>query len=110
MALTTIGAYDQGLYIIPKDICEKYGVDKIADEDCIGTGPYKYVEHLPDRYVLLERYDGYVPTDNEGASGMAAPKMPIAMKSISILSVIRWPVSPAYRPANMISASVCPPT
>ena len=75
VALTTIGAYDQGLYIIPKDICEKYGVDKIADEDCIGTGPYKYVEHLPDRYVLLERYDGYVPTDNEGASGMAAPKM-----------------------------------
>lgn len=75
VALTTIGAYDQGLYIIPKEICEQYGSERIADADCIGTGPYKYVEHLPDRYVLLERYDGYVPTENEGASGMAAPKM-----------------------------------
>ena len=75
VALTTIGAYDQGLYIVPKEICEQYGPDKIADEDCIGTGPYKFVEHLPDRYVLVERYDGYVPTENEGASGMAAPKM-----------------------------------
>ena len=75
VALTTIGAYDQGLYIIPKEICEQYGSERIADADCIGTGPYKYVEHLPDRYVLLERYDEYVPTENEGASGMAAPKM-----------------------------------
>ena len=75
VALTTIGAYDQGLYIIPKEICEQYGSERIADADCIGTGPYKYVEHLPDRYVLLERYDEYVPTENEGASGTAAPKM-----------------------------------
>lgn len=75
VALITIGAYDQGLYIIPKEICEQYGSERIADADCIGTGPYKYVEHLPDRYVLLERYDEYVPTENEGASGMAAPKM-----------------------------------
>lgn len=75
VALTTIGAYDQGLYIIPKEICEQYGSDKIADEDCIGTGPYQFVEHLPDRYVRLARYDGYVPSENEGASGMAAPKM-----------------------------------
>ena len=75
VALATIGPYDQGLYIIPKEICEQYGSERIADADCIGTGPYKYVEHLPDRYVLLERYDEYVPTENEGASGMAAPKM-----------------------------------
>ena len=75
VALTAIGAYDQGLYIIPKELCEQYGSDKIADEDCIGTGPYQFEEHLPDRYVKLVRYDGYTPADNEGASGMAAPKM-----------------------------------
>lgn len=75
MALTAIGAYDQGLYIMPKALCEQYGSDKFADADCIGTGPYRFVEHLPDRYVKLARYDGYQPTKNEGASGMAAPKM-----------------------------------
>ncbi|HWQ59428.1 MAG TPA: ABC transporter substrate-binding protein [Clostridia bacterium] len=74
VALNTIAGYDQGLYVIPKAICEKYGAEKIADADCIGTGPYKFVEHLPDRYILVERYDGYVPTTNE-ATGMAAPKL-----------------------------------
>lgn len=75
VAINTIGAYDQGLFIVPKSLCDKYGNDKIADADCIGTGPYKFVEHLPDRYVKLARYDGYVPSENTDATGMAAPRM-----------------------------------
>ncbi len=74
--LITVASYDQGLAIIPKSICEKYGSEQIADSDCIGTGPYMFAEHLADRYVLLKRYDAYVPAAaNEGATGMAAPKM-----------------------------------
>lgn len=76
LALQTIAAYDQGLVILPAAICEKYPDSAITDEaDLIGTGPYKFVEHQADRYVLLERYDGYVPTENTDATGMAAPKM-----------------------------------
>lgn len=75
VAVNTIAAYDNGLVILPKSICEKYPDSKIADADCIGTGPYKFVEHLPDRYVKLERYDGYVPSQNTEADGMAAPRM-----------------------------------
>jgi len=74
LALTAVARYSQGLYITPKAICEKYPDGKIMKEDYIGTGPYKFVEHLADRYVLVERYEGYVPTTAD-ADGLAAPKM-----------------------------------
>ena len=76
LALQTIAAYDQGLAVIPASICEKYGADPISDEaDLIGTGPYQFVEHRPDQYILLKRYEGYVASENTDANGMAAPKM-----------------------------------
>lgn len=76
LALQTIAGYDRGLYIYPASICEKYGSDTINDEaDIIGTGPYMFVEHRADQYVLVKRYDAYVPAQNEGATGMAAAKM-----------------------------------
>ena len=78
VAVNTIAAYDNGLVILPKSLCEKYPDSKLADADCIGTGPYKFVEHLPDRYVKLERYDAYVPSGNTEATGMAAPRMAYA--------------------------------
>src|SRR5271166_669523 len=27
--------------------------------DYIGTGPFRFAEHLPDRYIQLKRFDGY---------------------------------------------------
>lgn len=76
LALDTIAGYDRGLYIYPASICEKYGSDPITDEaDLIGTGPYMFVEHRADQYILVKRYEDYVPAENEGATGVAAPKM-----------------------------------
>lgn len=75
LATTVMAFYDQGLYIMPKEICEKYPDSKIADEDLIGTGPYKFVEHQADRYILLEKYEDYQPMDNGDATGMAAARM-----------------------------------
>jgi len=76
LALQAITGYDGGLYIFPASICEKYGENPISDEaDLIGTGPYMFVEHRADQYVLVKRYDGYVPVQNKGATGFAAPKM-----------------------------------
>ena len=75
LALQTIAQYDQGLYIIPKAICEKYPDSDINDDaDLIGTGPYKFVEHKADQYVRVARYDAYVATDNDVTDGFAAPK------------------------------------
>jgi peptide/nickel transport system substrate-binding protein len=40
--------------------------------DIVGTGPYQIVEHVPDQYLQLGRFDGYVSRDepSSGAAGM----------------------------------------
>ncbi|MCD8350751.1 MAG: ABC transporter substrate-binding protein [Planctomycetaceae bacterium] len=46
--------------IIPEELCE-------GDlKENIGTGPYKFAEHSPDRYVRLVRYDEYQPSPIAG--------------------------------------------
>ncbi|WP_019013554.1 ABC transporter substrate-binding protein [Elioraea tepidiphila] len=41
----------------------------------IGTGPYRFVEYLPDRHVRLARFDGYVPNPKAtGPDGFAGRK------------------------------------
>lgn len=40
----------------------------------IGTGPYKFVEWIPDRHVKLARYDGYKPLDTP-ASGFGGKRV-----------------------------------
>jgi peptide/nickel transport system substrate-binding protein len=55
--------------IMPADLATKFGKDKATEY--IGTGPYKFVEHQPDRMVRLARNDKFAaredPTD--GPSG-----------------------------------------
>ncbi|MEO0382676.1 MAG: ABC transporter substrate-binding protein [Pseudomonadota bacterium] len=40
--------------------------------DIVGTGPYQIMEHVPDQYLQLGRFDGYVSRDepSSGAAGM----------------------------------------
>lgn len=40
--------------------------------DIVGTGPYQIIEHVPDQYLQLGRFDGYVSRDepSSGAAGM----------------------------------------
>jgi len=62
-------------YIIPKAICEKYGVEQITDTaDIIGSGPYVLDVYKPDTEILMSRNENYVPTVTEGATGIAAEK------------------------------------
>src|SRR6185436_6787332 len=43
-------------------------------KEFVGTGPYKFVEHKPDRHIKLARYDGYA-NRAEPASGLAGQRM-----------------------------------
>lgn len=43
--------------IYPKDVIDEAGTGPLRR--MIGTGPYRLVEHLPDRHVRLDRFDGY---------------------------------------------------
>jgi len=43
--------------------------------EIVGTGPFKFVEFVPDSHVLLERFDGYSPNNTlDGLSGFGGRK------------------------------------
>ena len=43
--------------IIPRDLVAEAGEGPI--KRYVGTGPYRFVEHRPDQYVRVARFDGY---------------------------------------------------
>jgi peptide/nickel transport system substrate-binding protein len=53
----------QGCVIYPRSVID--ASDDISLADYIGTGPYRFVEWLPDQHILLERFDDYASPDGE---------------------------------------------
>lgn len=51
--------------IVPASIANAAGTDSPIKE-YIGTGPYKFVQWATDRYILIEKFDGYVPYSKKG--------------------------------------------
>jgi peptide/nickel transport system substrate-binding protein len=62
---------NNGCAIYPAEVVEAAGGDAITEY--IGTGPYRFVEHVPDTHVLVERFDDYAVRDDE-PSGYAGRK------------------------------------
>lgn len=48
-----------------------YPEEIIADtiDEVVGTGPYMIAEHVPDQYLQLVRFDGYVSRDEPSSGG-----------------------------------------
>lgn len=67
------------LAIIP----EKFRDVPINQLEPIGTGPFKFVEWIPDRHIKLAKYDGYKPLDTP-ASGFAGKRMALVDQLIFI--------------------------
>ncbi len=61
-----------GPAIYPKESLEGADGKPIPESKYIGTGPYKFVEKNPGRYVLLQRFNDYTarpePPDGEGGN------------------------------------------
>jgi peptide/nickel transport system substrate-binding protein len=51
--------------IVPRSLIEGREPTELLTE-FIGTGPYKFVEWAQDRYVLLTRFDDYIPYGTKG--------------------------------------------
>ncbi len=66
-----LAAPGQWAVIYPKEVIEEAGTGMIRRP--IGTGPYRLVEHLPDRHIKLERFDRYHPRP-EPADGLAGAR------------------------------------
>lgn len=60
-----------GPVIYPASVMANAGAEPIAPENYIGTGPYKFNEWRPNRYVELVRFDDYsaVPSPADGLAG-----------------------------------------
>jgi peptide/nickel transport system substrate-binding protein len=61
--------------VYPREIIERY--PDTAIEEHIGTGPFRFVEFLPDRHIRVERYENYTPL-GEGLELWAGSKTPYA--------------------------------
>jgi peptide/nickel transport system substrate-binding protein len=61
--------------IMPREIAEAAGTSPI--KQFVGTGPYRFVEWAPDRYVKLARFDHYA-SRTEPASGPAGRRDALA--------------------------------
>ncbi|POF34077.1 ABC transporter substrate-binding protein [Roseibium marinum] len=46
-------------------------------DQVVGTGPYRLIEHVPDQYIQLGRFDGYVSRE-EASDGAAGARQQIA--------------------------------
>ncbi|SFZ83341.1 peptide/nickel transport system substrate-binding protein [Devosia enhydra] len=69
--LESLSSYTVPIVILPAEEAAK-PANQITP---IGTGPFKFVEFVPDSHVRLERYDGYVANDTFGdLSGFAGHK------------------------------------
>ena len=51
------GPAGAGAIIIPEELANKTGKDRLAEY--VGTGPYKFVEQVPDRHIKLTRFTDY---------------------------------------------------
>jgi peptide/nickel transport system substrate-binding protein len=48
-------------FVMPADIAEKFPKDKLTE--FVGTGPFEFVDHQPDRFVKVKRFEKYQPLD-----------------------------------------------
>ena len=89
-----LAMHTQGAVIYPREVIEEAGPGMIRR--FIGTGPFRFVEHLPDRHIRVDRFDQYKPVA-EAPSGMAGRREAL-LDSILFLPV----PDPAVRVAGVI--------
>ena len=70
--LTILAHVDSAASIYPKEVIEKAGDAPL--KEYVGTGPFKFVEHRPDRHIKLARFDGYAAR-SEAPSGLAGQRI-----------------------------------
>ncbi len=85
----------QGAVIYPREVIEEAGGGPIRR--FIGTGPYRFVEHVPDVHIRLERFERYRARDDapDGQAGRREPLLdailfvPVPDTSVRVAGVLR---------------------
>jgi peptide/nickel transport system substrate-binding protein len=55
--LAALARPNNGAVIYPKEVCDAAGDNQV--KEFIGTGPFRFVEHKPDRHIKLARFKDY---------------------------------------------------
>ena len=79
--------------VLPKEEVEKEGGDI---KHPVGTGPFRFVEWKPDRYIIVEKFEEYMgqtgPRDGMGGERIAyldkITFVPITEESVSVMSIV----------------------
>ncbi len=69
-----LGMPNQGGGIYPKSLLDSVGEGNEITHP-IGTGPYRFVENLPDRWIKLSRFEDCVGRDDDVPRGYAGKKV-----------------------------------
>jgi peptide/nickel transport system substrate-binding protein len=70
--LEELSQFANPIVIMPAEQKDRAG----GKADVIGTGPYQFVEWVPDSHVRLKRFDGYAPdTRHKGTTGFGGHKV-----------------------------------
>jgi peptide/nickel transport system substrate-binding protein len=70
--LTVLAQVDNAAVIYPEDVIRAAGDGQI--KEYVGTGPFKFVEHKPDRHIKFVRFDGYA-SRSEPANGLGGQRI-----------------------------------
>jgi peptide/nickel transport system substrate-binding protein len=73
----TFSFYSGCCYITPKAIADEAGAEEFLDSQCIGTGPYQFLERQAARLISLEKFADY-------QSRSEAPKGPAGQRTALI--------------------------
>ena len=95
---------NNGAVIYPKEIVDAAGDNQV--KEFIGTGPYRFVEHKPDRHVKVARFKDYVARTDapDGFGG----KRTAYLDEILFIPCPTWRCGwPGSRPASITTASSC---
>lgn len=90
-----LGLRSAHVAIMPKEVVQNVEGGKL--KQFIGTGPYEFVEWVPDRHILLKKYDGYQPAPGGSALGGYAGTKTAYFDQIKIVFV----PEPATRVAGL---------
>jgi peptide/nickel transport system substrate-binding protein len=71
LLLAELAFYEQPAVIFPKETIVEAGTGPLRR--FIGTGPYRVAEHVPDRHIRLDRFDGFISRTEE-PDGMTGRK------------------------------------
>ena len=93
--------------IYPKEVIAAAGEGQI--KEFIGTGPYRFVEHKPDRHIKVARFKDYARATDSPDGGYGGRRVAYADEILFIPVPTRRCAWPAWRPASITTPSQSSP-